>query len=202
MFHSAFAPYGELLIEYLQNYRKSNMLIQHYHDTYEIYLQIAGARTLILNDICYTLQPGDLYIIRPFELHYTQSRESSFYERYLVSIPPHALTSILTEAEVHRLMDNLDSCVIHLPQEQTQKVLAHFKRADEYQGRNGFLTEKLICCAVAELLVCLNDLIKLPSLREDLQGQDIPAEIVSAIHYINQHYREISPWRMPPAWFT
>ena len=190
MFHSAFAPYGDLLIEYLRNPRKSNMLIQHYHDTYEIYLQIAGTRTLILNDICYTLQPGDLYIIRPFELHYTQSRESPFYERYLVSLPPHILTSILSEVEISRLLDNLDSCVIHLEEEQTKRFLELFRRADEYQHRSGFLTEKLVCCSVVELLVYLNDLLKVPSLREDLAGQDIPSEIVTVIHYINHNYQE------------
>lgn len=190
MFHSAFAPYGDLLIEYLQNYRKSNMLIQHYHDTYEIYLQMAGTRTLILNDICYTLQPGDLYIIRPFELHYTQSRESPFYERYLMSIPPHILGSILTQAQASLLLGNLDSCVIHLDPGQKERILEHFRRADEYQKRNGFLAEKLVCCAVVEFLVCLNDLLKVPSLKEELTGQDIPAEIVEVIHYINHNYHK------------
>ena len=190
MFRSAFAPYGDLLIEYLQNSRKSNMLIQHYHDTYEIYLQMEGTRTLILNDICYTLKPGDLYIIRPFELHYTQSRESSFYERYLMSIPPHILGSILTQAQTALLLGNLDSCVIHLDQGQKKRVLEHFRRADEYQQRSGFLAEKLVCCAVVEFLVYLNDLLKVPSLREDLSGQDIPSEIVEVIHYINHNYHE------------
>ena len=190
MSRSAFAPTGDLLVEYVRSPRKSNMLIQHYHDTYEIYLQTAGTRTLILNDICYTLQPGDLYIVRPFELHYTQSRESSFYERYLVSLPPHILASILSEVEISRLLDSLDSCVIHLDEDQTKRVLGHFKRMQENRNRSGFLTEKLVCCNLVELLVCLNDLLKVPSLREDLAGQDIPAEIVTVIHYINHHYQE------------
>jgi len=63
MLHTAFTPYEEFLVEYVRNPGRNDMKVQHYHDTYEFYLQMAGERTLILNDICYTLRPGDLYIL-------------------------------------------------------------------------------------------------------------------------------------------
>lgn len=54
MLHTAFEPYEEFLVEYIRKPEKSDMKVQHYHDTYEIYLQISGDRTLILNDVRYT----------------------------------------------------------------------------------------------------------------------------------------------------
>ena len=49
MLHTAFTPYEEFLVEYVRNPGRNDMKVQHYHDTYEFYLQMAGERTLILN---------------------------------------------------------------------------------------------------------------------------------------------------------
>ena len=45
-------------------------LIHIYHDTYEIYLQTKGERYIFLENICHAMKPGDVCIIRPFDLHY------------------------------------------------------------------------------------------------------------------------------------
>lgn len=141
MLHTAFEPYEEFLVEYIRKPEKSDMKVQHYHDTYEIYLQISGDRTLILNDVRYTLRPGDLYILKPFEIHYTESRESDSYERYIINLPVPVLHSLLTEGETRLLLHKLDSCVLHLSDEQAAEVLEHFKKADACHNRSGFLAE-------------------------------------------------------------
>ena len=107
MLHTAFTPYEEFLVEYVRNPGRNDMKVQHYHDTYEFYLQMAGERTLILNDICYTLRPGDLYILKPFEIHYTESRGSDYYERYVINLPASFLYTLLTEGETRLLLDKL-----------------------------------------------------------------------------------------------
>ena len=96
MKHTEYAPYSGFQVDYVCRPRKSDMKTQHYHDSYELYLQTAGERTLLLNDLRYTLRPGDLYFLKPFEIHYTRSYESSYYERYLMNIPSSFLSPILT----------------------------------------------------------------------------------------------------------
>lgn len=190
MKHTEYAPYAGFGVEYVRNPQKMNMKMQHYHDSYELYLQAAGERTLLLNDLRYTLRPGDLYFLKPFELHYTKSYDSSYYERYLMNIPASCLSPILTESEAADLFGSLDSCVLHLDEKQTAEILDCFRKAEMYGHRKGFLTEKLLCSAVLQTLVFVSELLKRKEISEGLSAERIPEEIVSAISYINRHYNE------------
>ncbi|HJA94757.1 MAG TPA: AraC family transcriptional regulator [Candidatus Eisenbergiella merdipullorum] len=190
MKHTEYAPYAGFGVEYVCNPQKSDMKMQHYHDSYELYLQIAGERTLLLNDLLYTLRPGDLYFLKPFELHYTKSYESSYYERYLMNIPASCLSPILTEPEAAALFGSLDSCVLHLDEEQAVSALNAFRRAEYYGRRKGFLSDKLLCSVVLQLLIFISELLSRKEISEGLSAERIPDEIVSAIRYINRHYSE------------
>lgn len=44
MKRTAFSSHNELYVQYLRSENKHNMSVQHYHDTYEIYLQLSGKR--------------------------------------------------------------------------------------------------------------------------------------------------------------
>lgn len=190
MLHTAFEPYQEFLVEYIRQPEKSDMKVQHYHDTYEIYLQLSGDRTLILNDVRYTLKPGDLYILKPFEIHYTESRESDSYERYVINLPVSVLHSLLSEGEIRLLLHKLDSCVLHLSDGQAAQVLEYFRKADAFRRRHGFLADKLLCSVILQLLVLLGDMLEAAGAQDTLEGKSIQPEIVSVIHYINTHYQE------------
>lgn len=190
MLHTAFTPYEEFLVEYVRNPGRNDMKVQHYHDTYEFYLQMAGERTLILNDICYTLRPGDLYILKPFEIHYTESRGSDYYERYVINLPASFLYTLLTEGETRLLLDKLESCVLHLSPEQAAEALGCFQRAEQFRRKTGFLAGKLLCSSIFQLLMFLTELTEKAGLPDILEGKSIQPEIVKAIHYINRHYQE------------
>ena len=45
MKRTAFSLHNELYVQYLKSENKHNMSVQHYHDTYEIYLQLSGKVT-------------------------------------------------------------------------------------------------------------------------------------------------------------
>ena len=190
MKRTEYAPYTGFGVEYVRNPQKMNMKMQHYHDSYELYLQTAGGRTLLLNELAYTLRPGDLYLLKPFELHYTKSYESSYYERYLMNIPASCLSPILTESEAAALFGSLDSCVLHLDEKQTAEILDYFRKAEDYGHRKGFLTEKLLCSTVLQTLVFVSELLKQEEISEGLSAERIPEEIVSAIRFINRHYNK------------
>ena len=190
MKRTEYAPYTGFGVEYVRNPQKMNMKMQHYHDSYELYLQTAGERTLLLNDLRYTLRPGDLYFLKPFELHYTKSYESSYYERYLMNIPSSFLSPILTEAESAALFGSLDSCVLHLDEKQAASALDACRKAEHYSSRKGFLSEKLLCSSVLQMLSYISELLSRKEIAEGLSAENIPDEIVSAIRFINRHYSE------------
>lgn len=53
MKRTAFSSHNELYVQYLKSENKHNMSVQHYHDTYEIYLQLSGKRYLFYDNTCY-----------------------------------------------------------------------------------------------------------------------------------------------------
>lgn len=49
---TAFSPHTDLYVQYMELSEKNNMSVQHYHDAYEIYLQLSGKRYLFHDDNC------------------------------------------------------------------------------------------------------------------------------------------------------
>lgn len=81
------------VFHYKDEYMKEVAL--HHHDFYEIYFFVSGNVTYNIESRNYTLQPGDILLISPMELHqplFAQATEG--YERYVVWI---------NKAYLHRL---------------------------------------------------------------------------------------------------
>ena len=187
MLNAVFFPFSEMYINHVKSSEKYDMKIQHYHDAYEIYLQADGERYLFLDDICYTLKQGDLVILKPFDIHYMESRDIDFYERYVLNFSSDMLSGILTKTETDILFDNIKSCVFHLNDEQFTLILDYFKKIDAFSNRIGLLSEKLALSSVFQLVSVIKDLSKN---AEIITSQNTPPEIVTAIDYINNHYKE------------
>jgi len=181
-----FYPIDKFFVEFVKNSEKYNMP-QHYHNAYEIYLQVHGERYFFLDDICHILKPGDMYILRPFAIHYTESREFDYYERYVMNLSLDTLSFFLSENEQRLLSEKLESCIIHLNPAQMDTVLHEYKRIHELSAKNGFLAGKQLYTAAFQLLMHVKELAET---TEVVPSQNVQSEIVSAIHYINKHYNE------------
>lgn len=182
-----FYPIDNFFVEFIKNKEKYNMKTQHYHNAYEVYLQVYGERYFFLDDVCHILKPGDLYILKPYVIHYTESREFDYYERYVMNISLDSLSFLLSENEQRLLSEKLDSCIIRLNPEQMNSVLREFERIHTLSEKNGFLAEKQLYTSAFMLLMHVKELAEI---TESVTSQNVQSEIVSAIHYINKHYHE------------
>lgn len=187
MQQTSFYPIDKFFIEFIQNKEKYNMKFQHYHNAYEIYLHIYGERYFFLDDICHVLQPGDLYILPPFAVHYTESREVNYYERYVINFSLDTLSFFLSENELKLLSKKISSAIIRLTPELTESILNDFKRIDELSKKSGFLAEKQLFAAVFQLLMRVKELA---DTTKPVISQNVQSEIADAIRHINKHYRE------------
>lgn len=178
---TVFSPHEEIFIQHLKVNKKHNMSVQHYHDGYEIYFQLDGKRYLFYDNICYTLERGDMAIFKPFDIHYAQSREADYYERYVLNFKENALRLVLSESELKILLEEINGCVIHLNDEQTLELCGYFKRADEYLKQNGFFADKLLCTAVFQLIIKAVEYTKGNIV---VTGKKIEPGIIKAIKYI------------------
>jgi len=184
---SAFSPQGGVYISYLKRNRKHNMSVQHYHDGYEIYLQIDGKRYLFYDNNCCTLSRGDVVVLRPFDLHYSQSREFEYYERYVLNFREEILSSVLSKSEFNFLIEKLQSGVIHLDEEQMQNLCGYFNRIEEYSKSKGFCCEKLLNTSVFQLVL---KILEYKNESASVPGTQPESEIITALKYINKNYTE------------
>jgi len=191
MFVTSFLPYPSLHVSYNESYQKMDMKVQHYHDTYEIYLQIKGERYLFLNDICHTLKSGDLYLLRPFEIHYTESRDAACYGRFVMNFQEEWLSCILTGEERHMLLKKLPAGIFHLDSGQYAIILELFQELDAAGMKSGFLAEKYRYSIVFRLLLVLSEILKVNmAVKNSHIIANVRPEIIRAIHYLNDHYQE------------
>ncbi|QUL57174.1 helix-turn-helix domain-containing protein [Paenibacillus tritici] len=58
----------------------------HHHDAYEIYLFLRGNAYMYLEQSCYKLAPGDMFIISPSEMHRCVCTDNQMYERIGLNI--------------------------------------------------------------------------------------------------------------------
>lgn len=182
---TAFSPHDGIYIQRLKTNQKHNMPVQHYHDAYEIYLQLDGKRYLFYDNICYTLERGDMAIFKPFDIHYAESREADYYERYVLNFQEDVLNSILSESELHFLFEKINGCVIHLNEEQTAELCEYFKRTEEYSKQNGFFARKLLNTAVFQLIL---KTMEYTDGSLVVTGKQIEPNIIKALRYIDKHY--------------
>lgn len=185
MKRTAFSPHDEVYIQYLKNIGKHDMPVQHYHDGYEIYLQLSGRRYLFYDNICYTLSDGDMAVFAPFDLHYAESRESDYFERYVLNFREEILTGILSGEERFALTERLTPCVVHLGEESARELYELFIRADKYSKKCGLFADKLKRSAVLQLLVYVTECI---GGEESAKGAKIAPQIMAAVKFISKNY--------------
>lgn len=185
MRRTAFSPHDQFYINHLKCEKKYNMSVQHYHDAYEIYLQLDGTRYLFYDNICYTLKQGDIAIFSPFEIHYAQSRESDYYERGVINFHKEKLSSILSDDELFFLFDKLKPGVIHTSENQLNKILEFFNNLNDYSKKSGFLSEKLL---YSELIQLLCYILSITDSGTAIGSNSVSAPVIAAIEFINKNY--------------
>lgn len=184
---TAFSLHEGIYIQHLKRTQKYNMPVHHYHDAYELYLQLDGKRYLFYDNICYTLERGDVAVIKPFELHCAESRDADYYERYVLNFREDVLSSVLSESELCFLLERINGCVIHLSEEQTVKLSEYFSRAEEYAKQSGFFSKKLLHTAVFQLVL---KILEYTEGSPNVTGNQTEPNIIKALRYIDKHYTE------------
>ncbi len=66
----------------------------HFHDYYEIYYCIGGAKQYLIEDTIYSMESGDLFIINNFEIHKPLRDPNGDYRRIIVIVNPEKIKEI------------------------------------------------------------------------------------------------------------
>lgn len=170
-----------------------NMMRQHYHETYEIYLQLDGDRYLFFDNEKYLLKKGSLFVIAPFVLHMTVNTDNSYFKRYLLNYSPNALSTVMSEQEINDLIKDIPSCVIDLNDEEYIYIHKLFKQIHFYSKNSVPNAYKMMQIASVSLIDVIRELAKKRSTITLIENNIDKSPIYTAISYINSNYdKEIS----------
>jgi AraC-like DNA-binding protein len=170
------------------HYRDQKMkgLEVHHHDFYEVYLFLGGQVQFQVEAKIFSLEPGDLLLINPQELHKPLIGQGSMYERMVLWIDRNYLSSLCTENT------DLSACF----DGQTNLLRPGKVRGAQLQGlleslAREYYDEQLgsaICAQglLMQFLVELNRLAR-KNMGKALAEPDLVSQVIA---YIGNHYQE------------
>ena len=157
----------------------------HNHDDYEILLFLAGDARYVVEDKVYTLEPGDLILIRKHEFHRIYHNSSSPYRRVVLMVSP----SFFQE----NACPDYEAQFLNVPPDMGHKISADtvrscglydaFARYKKY-GKNcpQPFENPVLKSVIVEILYLINQV-------SNFSASDISAgPVKSVILYLNSHF--------------
>ena len=181
----------------LRNYQaKSNhQPIQlHHHDFYEIYYFISGNVDYLVENKTYHLQPGDLLLMSPLELHQPLfSEQSGIYERIVLWIDGKKLSALSTP-EISFLScfkqshaDTTDR-IYHVSEERQGMLLFFLDELASTMNVNTIYSPLISNTLLTWLLCNFHSMTsQTPSIKENRR---MSVQIANCVDYINVHLNE------------
>jgi AraC-like DNA-binding protein len=172
--------------------QEEKTLNMHIHDCYEIYYSISGAKQFLIDNRCYGIVPGDVFVINNYESHYISQVNTSTHERIVFSVFPEFLQSISSsQTDLSRCFCNRAgnfSHKIHLDKEQQNQFIYLTHKIVSAEGYGADITET---ATFMDLMILLNELYSVDENEEAVLGKYRYNKIVGNIlEYINQNITE------------
>lgn len=164
----------------------------HHHDFYEVDLLISGDVTYVIESRVYHVEPGQMLIINPRELHqvYIQP-DAAPYERYMLWIAPSFLQNLSsTQTDLCRCFDMTGprhGNLLQLTPQQQKLITAMMTALLREQEQPSFGSDLMRQNLLAELMIHIN---RLAECSEPPSAMDEDTVIAQVIAYINEHYHE------------
>ncbi len=178
--------------------RYLNDIALHHHDFYEVYLFLAGDVTYSIENRSYVLQPGDVLLINPMELHRPIIANPKLsYERIVLWMEPGFLSMFQTDRT------NLELCFstsvpirsnLLRPDAENRAKITHLLTRLVSESEDSTYGGDVVSVAlIIELLVLINRLhTQLPA--QQIEYKDKSERMVAdVLHFIHENYHaEIS----------
>lgn len=182
-----YEPIDGIYAMYNNRVESWNMLGQHYHNTYEIYLLDKGERNFLISGQNFTLKPDELLIVSPYLLHYTQTK-TEYITRSILNVSPEFLKGFLDKKENESLFKGMSSCIVPVTPQEGSKLREYFKNIEKYNNKNEILSDKFTKSYIIQMVEYLKTLIPKASMKFDGHNLIIRDEILEALRFIHSNY--------------
>ncbi|OKP95227.1 AraC family transcriptional regulator [Paenibacillus sp. P46E] len=160
----------------------------HRHEAYELYLFLRGNVNFYIENSCYRLEPGDLLVMNPEEMHRSFSLDETEYERITINLQKSYLHRLSTPAT------HLSACfdfrpkgkgnIVHLEDAQLEQFLQYAGELERALASEAYGTDIQANCCIAQLLVLTNTVFQNASF---IPTDIMPDLVRKTMDYIEAH---------------
>lgn len=160
----------------------------HHHDFYEIYYLIGGSVEYWVEGSQYRLEKGDIFLVRPMELHRPIVRPEGEYERIVLWIRKEYLESMSTEETDLSACFGTEAKLLRPSHTRYHSISARlFELVSEFSGKE----QGRELAAKGLLLQFMVELNRLAAQSASLPRRSGSALVGKVIAYINAHGSEL-----------
>lgn len=163
----------------------------HRHEAYELYLFLRGNVNFYIENSCYHLEPGDLLVIRPDEMHRSYSLDHSEYERITINLQKTYLGRLSTPSthlsECFDYRPRGKNNIVHLNEDQLKLFLQYASAIEEALASAAYGSDIMANSYIAQIMVLTNSVFQ----HANFTPPDIMPELVrKTMDYIESHLSE------------
>lgn len=162
--------------------KKNEGDVPHIHDSCEIYLNVSGNVSFMVEDKLYPLSCGDMIITKPNEYHHSVFNADGNHTYYVLWLPASAtLCGCIMQKKLGQ--QNL----VCLPGESKKRILAQFASLNRLLNADG--RELAVYAALFGIMAAIDQ-----HYREGVftpYETPLPAQMEEMLTYINRHFAEI-----------
>ena len=159
----------------------------HAHDYFELYMFLDGRGEFCVETTVYTLQPGDLFVVRPGETHFARVSPDRPYERLYIQFPARLLTQTLNGKLLSPFLDRPLGVYNRYTREELPYQIIHACMLQIFQNSSGnqMRTLAYVLPVLQSIFDCWESKQRTP--QPEVQ-HSLPNQIID---YINQHLFEL-----------
>lgn len=165
----------------------------HHHDFYEVYFLLAGRVEYRVEGKMYRLDPGDVLLINPMELHQPLVAPEQAYERIVLWVDKTYLDLVCGEnAELSRCFDSTlptHTNVLRPSPARRHELLALLQQLVQEDRSTDYASALCARGLLLQFLVMLNRLALRSAARQNSREENEPL-IAAVLSYIGEHYSE------------
>ncbi len=173
---------------------RPNEVEVHHHDFYEVYLFLGGEAEYWVEGHIFHLQPGDLLLINPRELHRPLIKtDHSVYERIVLWIDKNYLDKLSSnEVRLTRCFDNTiptHTNLLRPTSAERSEIIARMGELVRESYGNDYGADLCASGIFLQFMVELNRMALNSAVR--LEEREEPSKLVSEVlAFINEHYND------------
>ena len=150
----------------------------HHHDFYEIYVNLSGDVSFLVENDLYSIRRGDAIITRPNELHRCIFHSDGIHEHFVIWLKDFPFPSKKLKAEFEK-----NTLMVLRKEEKEELIRCCFAFYESHTGKDtSWLRESQYFFTILDM-ICSGNKLEIPA-------QQLPAAFTRIVEYIAQHYDE------------